>query len=519
MIPLDCPPILDMLETDGDARRSNGKLRGRNRSASIESEKVVKKKAHPRSKEAVNSSAEKESGLVEEMPKLCRSHFFTGKCSFASSGSNKRGSGTGGAGGCRFAHYPNKYLTLNDAAKFSNNASDVTSACEQACPEPSSNGLWPTDGLLDNESMDMIYYFSLKRDDFTGEDSQQDHSSSLGDLVSEAMANKGCGIAGLVYLMIDDCLLYDRYRNGLVVREDHLTSSDSRREISGSQEVVLQLPASILEHVLAFLEDGAVASLCSVCKGWHQEIGKHSGNLWKNLLQRRKWPLPFVAESDVNSVERAAFRTAFLSHYVAVRDLTAIQNGIAGLLHRKPMDEREGCFRSFDSARGSPQPGNSCVGIKIWSPNRFLVGYRQDCSLRLFDSVERNGSNCHRLCRELISRSIDPYRKTKKRSCSLLDLDIDDDCIGCLLQVREDGTKAEAFVLTVLGREDFLIDYDSTEDDGTLGVVDIGHSVLNYLLSYEDVDHGLLQLHDFLRDGGDLDDVEVLVSPGLVACR
>jgi hypothetical protein len=276
-----------------------------------------------------------------------------------------------------------------------------------------------------------------------------------------------------------------------------------------------------LEHILTFLEDKAVASMSVVCSAWHQEIGKHSGNLWKHLLHRKMWPIPANKNDSTESSpedERRRLRQAFLSHYVAVRDLKALQSGIAGLLHRKSMDEREGCFRSFDCARGSPQSGNPCVAAKIWSANRFLVAYQQDCSLRLFDSVERSGSSGHKHCREVIGRSMDPYQHTKKRACTLLDMALDEEHIGTLLHVKEDGTQAEAFIFTVLGREDFLIDDEDAKYDATTQVIDIGQSVFNYLLSCEELDHGLLQLHDFIREGGELDDVEVLVSPTVVSC-
>jgi F-box-like len=298
---------------------------------------------------------------------------------------------------------------------------------------------------------------------------------------------------------------------------------DSRRPVSGNERALLQLPASILEHVLLYLEDKAVASMCAVCKNWHQEIGKHSGNLWKHLLQRRKWPIPssnfYDSPTSDPAVERVVLQRAFISHYTAVRDLTGIQQGISAVLYRKKINEREGCFRSFDSSRRSPQQGNPSVSLKIWSPNRFLAAYQQDCTLRLFDSVERSGGGGgHRLCRELVSRSMDPYQSTKKRGCILLDMGLDEESIGALLHVREDGSNAEAFILTVILREDFLIDDQDAEYEATTRVIDIGQSVLNYLLSCEDVGHGLLQLHDFIRDGGDLDDVEVLVSPTLEAC-
>jgi hypothetical protein len=41
---------------------------------------------------------------------------------------------------------------------------------------------------------------------------------------------------------------------------------------------------------------------------------------------------------------------------------------------------------------------------------------------------------------------------------------------------------------------------------------------LNYLLSFEEADHRLLRLYDFLTDGGDVSEVEILASHSIKAC-
>jgi hypothetical protein len=95
---------------------------------------------------------------------------------------------------------------------------------------------------------------------------------------------------------------------------------------------------------------------------------------------------------------------------------------------------------------------------------------------------------------------------------------LDEDHIGCLCHVMEDNVEGEAFILSVLSREDFLIADDLAGDGAMIQVIDICQSVRNYLITCDEVDHGLLQLNDFLADGGDLDDVEILVSRSMVAC-
>jgi hypothetical protein len=51
-----------------------------------------------------------------------------------------------------------------------------------------------------------------------------------------------------------------------------------------------------------------------------------------------------------------------------------------------------------------------------------------------------------------------------------------------------------------------------------LHVISIGEAVLNYLLSSEEADHRLLRLYDFLTDGGDVSEVEILASHSIKAC-
>ncbi|KAL3908516.1 MAG: hypothetical protein SGILL_008452, partial [Bacillariaceae sp.] len=530
-IPSNAPPILDIMGMKDDngmdggtsnSRRKTGGRKGRNRSNTIESEGSAtgKKKVHPRSKEAAH--AEEDTSETDLVPKLCKSHFFTGKCSFCVGGKK-------GNVGCRFVHHK-KNTTLGDILKHGTNGKQELLQSEQALSDPAAGTKDSNAGADDNNdvdedpTMDMVYYVSIRIQDLSRGTEKKPSES-----IAEEMTQQGCSVGSIVYFALDDLLLYDRYRNGTLLDDKDMTAEDHHRQSSSeAQAVVLLLPASILEHTLTFLEDNAVPALCSVCKPWHREIGKQSANLWKHLLLRRNLPLPINQDEDeldadkINDKEEnpnaiheemVRMKEAFLSHYVAMRDMNAIQSGIAAMMFRKSMDDREGCFRSFESIRGSPQVGNPCVTIKIWSPNRFLVAYRQDCSIRLFDSVEKGGANGNRICRELISRSMDPYQNTKKRCCNFIDMALDEQYVGCLLHVTEEGTKAEANILTILSRDEFLIHDESAESESSLQVIDVGQSVLNYLLSCDDVDHGLLQLHDFLRDGGDLDDVEVLISP------
>ena len=104
-------------------------------------------------------------------------------------------------------------------------------------------------------------------------------------------------------------------------------------------------------------------------------------------------------------------------------------------------------------------------------------------------------------------------------------MDIDDDVIGCLCHIMKDAEGKEAYILTVTRRDDFLCAAGDANqlggaslEDGSLHVINVGEAVLNYLVSCEEVDHRLLRLFDFLSDGGDILDVEVIVSQSIQAC-
>eukprot|EP00529_Nitzschia_sp_RCC80_P005176 CAMPEP_0113480018 /NCGR_PEP_ID=MMETSP0014_2-20120614/21631_1 /TAXON_ID=2857 /ORGANISM="Nitzschia sp." /LENGTH=1032 /DNA_ID=CAMNT_0000373379 /DNA_START=24 /DNA_END=3122 /DNA_ORIENTATION=- /assembly_acc=CAM_ASM_000159 len=592
-LPSDSPPVLDLWEEDTNNKKKFGggkqkqSSRARARSISIENEKAAiassggggggggsnstnKKKVHPRSKESHNNNNNNNrrtggggggggnvdddggdaSSLVVVAPKLCRSYFFQGTCQGggSSGGGGKKGGGKRSQE-CRFVHYPKRYTSLYKVLSSTPEGKDSLSTSEIAYVENTSgspsNDTTNDDDLMSRTetSMDMIYYFSMNLDEFDGfvdNDHDDDGAPStklLSVWLTDQLQKRNCNLGSLVYIALDDTLLYDRYRRGTVVDDDSFSSARASSLTGGldggndtdplasqnGQDIAKAMPASVLEYCLLFLEDPAVAVMSSVCRAWNQEIGKQSGDLWRNLLRRRNWPLPLSLnqqrtgdDDSLNGVEEAQqLRVEFVSHYKAVRVCRAMKSGIGVLTSGKKnaaVNHSEYCTRSFETIENAPQEGNYCVSLKIFSPNRVLVAYRNDCTLRLFDSTERvAGSGGGMLCRELLCYCIDPYRNTRKRDCKVVAMSLDESCVGSLLQVTDDGTGAEASILAVVGRDALLVADDSV-DNASTQIIDINQSVLNYLLSCEEADHGLLQLLDFLSDGGDLDDVEVRAS-------
>lgn len=516
---------------DGDNGKSGRRGRGRSTSFEIndggktpKTKNNKKKKFHPRSKDNPNNNdngGSGESGKSTSLnaPKLCRKHFFFGKCCESTQKSKK------GYSNCRFAHYPKGCFTITDVLTPTKSreadeersmsiAKENLSSSEKSYPEAVLAGeKTPTP-----EAMDMVYYLSLPVSEFSASISNNEETS-ISSLIVDAMAKKSCNIGSIVYFAVGNRFIYDRYRKGIILEESELTVAGRNMTTSNtsrsSNESIQTMPlsASILEHILFFLDDRAVGSMSAVCRSWNREIGKQSVNLWRHLLERRSWPIPSFNQGH-NEDGISMLRQKFVTHYMAVRDTDGVKKGIDCLLYRKSMNEFDGSVRSFESTKA--QVANDCVAIKIWGTNSFLAAYNNDCSLRLFDSVEGSGSSEERVCRELIYYNVDPYKRTKKRNCQLAAVALDTDFIGCLLIVVDNTSMVENFMLTVLSRDNFLMDDESNGD--AMKVINIREAVLNFLLSCDDVDHGLLQMHDFLANDGNLDDIDVVASQSLIEC-
>jgi len=547
----DSPPLLDILDDANEGGAGGGKSKkGRGRSSSIENEidpgaaltsssrkgggrgrsgsfsdagGKGERKNHPRSKEQASAPTEQDDR--QDAPLLCRSHFFRGKCDDAS---RKKGA-------CRYLHYSSRYLTLATAVNLKRGSESLkreVNFTEDAAISAVPEGVSRTDP----GAVDMLYYINVDLKAVAVGENKEDQSAS--DYLVEALSTRNIKLSSIVYVAINNTLIFDRYREGVLVNDrDFLfamagaeSGMGERRVSMESEESAMalkELPGPILEHVLTFLPDAAVAAASQVCKAWSHEIGQNSPNLWRHLLLRREWPLPGSAnsdnseegeEEDEGAVGQLLFRQSFLQHYTAMRDANAIKSGINVLVTNRVAGGREMCYQDFSTREHAPTEPNCCVALATWAPRRALAAYSRDCSLRLFESTSRNGAE-DILCRELVSVRVDPYKNTKRRRCSLVSMGLDEQSIGCLCHVMADNVEAEAYILVVLSRDDFLLgDSGSTAADVNLNVIDIGESVLNYVLSSDVVDHRMLQLMDFLSEDGEIGEVEVLVSQTIAAC-
>lgn len=103
---------------------------------------------------------------------------------------------------------------------------------------------------------------------------------------------------------------------------------------------------------------------------------------------------------------------------------------------------------------------------------------------------------------------------------------VDENNVGCLCSVSSDYVSGIADILVVLSRDEFLVGTSSdalskggATESAELKVIDIGESVLNFVLSSDVVDHRLLPLFDYLNDDGEIGNIIVKTSKGsLCAC-
>lgn len=471
---------------------------------------------------------------------LCKSHFYHGTCHesrSSSSSSSKKGLA------CRCYHYSRpQQKTLHQIVVKSSSSKRAQQEDEVAVAAAAAAATGPVDVV---GGVDMVYYVPLQLNAATTTCQEQEESPSLSSQITTALSEKKVNSASIVHMAVGETVVFDRNRQGgqLTSSQDVLLAwvKDTKvvqRKLSigsegdGDGSMFELLPGTVLEHMLRFLPDTAVAVASSVCRAWNTEIGKKSPDLWRYLLERRDWPLPPPIDGQQQQQPQEAFQTAFLRHYSVLRDAEAIRCGLAALdstassisnsSSRKPLEMG---YQDFSMREGAPAAPNECVSVHTWGKNQVLAAYGSDCSLRLFHTTFKSDE---RGCKELVYQCIDPYRNTIKRKCQMLSMDLDEESIGCLCIVSSDFVPVGYYVLVVVNRDEFLFGETSgvaeaaSSSEAHLDVINVGEATLNYILSSEGTDDCavelLYEIVEFIQDGGDIESVEVLVSPAFTAC-
>ena len=533
-------------------------IQGRSRSNSTTVPSVALpqggKKRHPRSgtnnkndhllSEKVSSIAS-ETNISALSNYMCQSYFFTGNCDLCRT---SHGSGRKFETGCRFIHGCCGSSGIEPQLSLSHVVSNSKQpgVLQELLRSGDAEREFVNSDLAGGQdivygSMDMLYCIEFELD----LPRCVNESTKPSDVFSEILSSMQLILASVVYVALDFVLVFDRYRNGLLYPSQHdlITAlfpnlvSLSRQPYRYSKDadassldktkdstfsVVSFIPGTILVHILLFLPDSSIGAVSCVCHSWHNEIQSNPA-IWKHMLYCRNWLFSESLDYSTAAVDCSFYRDSFCRHYSVLRDITALQYGLDAILDtRSPfINSKDMTYKRFSSKCQFHTVPDACVSVKTWSSNRTLVAYNRDCTLRLFEAQGENQ------CKEIICQKIDPYRNTKKRTCRLLSMDLDEDCITCLGSVIGcPGNPTEAFVLLVMYREDFLMaDISDTagrigysEDMSKVTVIDVGEAVLHYMISFDDGDHRLLELVDFLGHGGSIGDVEISASPTVVAC-
>jgi len=546
-----------------------------------------KGKSHPRSRAAsmdkndvVTENNTKENNNNIFLPRLYQDQFYDGggkKC-IKKQNNNRKGNNTNnntkGRHNNNNVHFDNNLHNQRSLGDIlGEKKQTVLNVAHSAMLEDQKKRKHTTDE--DGGDMDMLYYFNLNLFDSSKQDDNNKKKELLlpSKLLSHALSNKSCANASLVYVSVNDLLLFDRFQGGLLQQQPqvlHSTNnifplSDSSVVLSGDSIMpALDLPSSILEFILSFLPDEAVSVMIQVCKKWKMGIGTTSPYLWRTLLERQQWPIPpgdgvdFVSDTTTTEVMKGAF----LMHYKVIRNVRAIQLGLNSLLkikhsHRNNNNNndtssrlgKEVVLQDFSTRRQVPTYPNVCVSTQVWSSDKILFAYSDDCSIRLFQVIapqaaaaaivsSNNNSPGKKSpsssCRELIRICVDPYRKTKKQSSHLLSMALDEDVIVSLLHVRElvgsgnPNNQKEHYILSILPRDDYLVaDVDSLGwskyEEDAMTFIDLAEAVVNYLTNNTSIntedDPQLNRLVHFLSsDNGNIWDVQVLASHTVVEC-
>lgn len=104
-------------------------------------------------------------------------------------------------------------------------------------------------------------------------------------------------------------------------------------KIAYEKKEITKFPCVILENILLFLINSYsdVSNLRLVCKNWHIELHPNylSPNIWKTLIERKKWPLV----RQVNCYTNSYYQRLYLHHHNVSNLLKAIESSVKALFH------------------------------------------------------------------------------------------------------------------------------------------------------------------------------------------
>lgn len=418
-----------------------------------------------------------------------------------------------------------------------------------------------------------------EQDELCAEDKHDPNKgiSRLHDKLRRTLDDEGLLMSSIVYLTIHGVLIYDRYREGLVVtknQEEFLLYGSPIVDIATPAETCLQHDATyldvaenvgslriherlthhILDEILSYSDVMCTAILPQVCRYWRDEIGTRSPQLWNMLLDRHGWSVTIVSSSNNNlqgdeanesQLQVLRCREAFVTHYKVVRDVKALTNAVKYIsggvnVGGNETFQCESAIQSFKSTNGVSvfEAGEGKCIVKIWSGDnvaspRSIAVYPQDCTLRLFEVVRGPNNDgpfnipTYIKCRQLVCLRAAPLSK-KKDTCQVVSMDLDDEIVVCLVEERLERKQSADLVnpwIIVLSREDIVCaGNEGLLDAHCLRSHEVYPLIMDHLLTGStDDDIALRDMQDALyefrnSEFEDFPNVLISVRPKLIAC-
>ena len=333
-------------------------------------------------------------------------------------------------------------------------------------------------------AMNMAYYIEVPIlfDISTNDDIENGMLPS--EQISKIFVQQNLFLGNIVYMAMNGTLIFDRYQDGMLYAspQEFLYSIFGEQAVNNvilckrdrysmdPNDVALleHMPTILLEHICSYLPDESVVAMAQVCRSWYNEFGRPNAPLWKVLLTRRDWPYDDCTDSD-QETEKRSYRAQFHQHYVVMRDIQAL-NKMCG---NRPRVNGNGspAVAVFDYSSRSNISYGIRISIDVWSPRHVLLSYSEDCAIRLFESSQKitTEGDCtyDRRCRELICYRVNPYRNTRKKSCTIHRLVLDDKFITALCKVNERSSTIYEEILVTITRDNFLLGESDTVESET----------------------------------------------------
>jgi hypothetical protein len=306
-----------------------------------------------------NESASAVAYAAIDQP-MCSLHFFYESC-------RKRYISEVHACGC--VHPPPLYKTLGSVIGVTPDSIELLKQCRPAMR---------THEWAITHSIDKLYYISIDLDCAYAADTHSEY-------VSAVLSRWQIPLSSLVYVTLNNKLLYDRNQQGLQATRGkaEVRREDVQITLTGNDTSTLYvgMTGQLLEYVLSFLTEEYLLTMLLTCKSWYTELEGGSEQFWQDALDRRLWPHSTCNKNPVD----LPMRQAYADPHAVCKKVAAIQQAAVALTDYE-VGTDVACHY-FDKVSKEGTNVNTCVGIEILSTNRVLAVFQYRCTFCLYEST------------------------------------------------------------------------------------------------------------------------------------